>query len=93
MIFVDLAVIAENANLLLQFEIVGDDRARLAKCAEILSRIKAEAARVAEGAGTAVPCIRRRGPEQASSITTRPCARAISRIGSMSAGWPKGGRE
>ena len=47
-VFSNLAVIPQNPDLLLQFIIVCHDSAGLAKCAEVLARIKAEATGIAD---------------------------------------------
>ena len=47
-IFLDLAVISQDANFLLQIGVIGNHRAGLSECAEILPRIEAKAAHVTE---------------------------------------------
>ena len=51
MVFANLAMIAKDSNFLLQLIVIGNHRPCLAKCAEILSGIKAKATCVAERAG------------------------------------------
>ena len=67
--------------------VVRHRRAALAIGAQVLPGIEAEAPDVASDPARrplySAPCA-----WHASSMTTRPCRRAISMIGSMSAGWP-----
>ena len=48
MVFARLTVIAQDPNLVGQFEIIRDNSTRLAQRAEIFSRIKAEASDFAD---------------------------------------------